>query len=131
MSTLFVRCSAADRDLGARVVAALQAAGHDVALPDFVTGSDVAPTSSALGVILVTRRWSQGHELAEIVRNLGASSTPALLVWWDEDAPSDFLGNGGRAQETVDVFYACFLPVHDRIPALVERLRDDVGAELP
>ena len=74
--------------------------------------------------MLVTRRWSQRGDLGGALESLKDASESVLLVWWDEDAPSDFLASGGGGRDTLEVFYACFLPVQDRVAALVERLRD-------
>jgi hypothetical protein len=129
MSEIVLCCSPADRELGMKAVEALSASGHRLPSPP-PDGTDLDVLGAALSaarlcLVLVTRRWSRDETLSRLLNEASRRSVPSLLVWWDEDAPSDFLGNGGRAQETVDVFYACFLPVHDRIAALVERLRDD------
>jgi len=125
MANLVVHRAEADRELGANVAAALRAAGHRVASPEAERESSHASTEDERRhLVLVTRRWSQRGDLAATLGRIHEAAESTLLVWWDEDAPSDFLGNGRRTDETVEVFYACFLPTQDRIQALVERLRD-------
>lgn len=125
MADLVVHSAEGDRELGADVAGGLRAAGHRVASPDPDRGPAAGTeTGPWLHLVLVTRRWSQRGDLGALLTRLRETGEAALLVWWDEDAPSDFLGNGGRTQETIEVFYACFLPAQDRIQALVERLRD-------
>jgi len=125
MTDLVVHSSRQDRELGENVAAALRSAGHRVSLGG---AADAAPPAADGGarmhLVLVTRRWSQHGDLGAALASLHGVSETVLLVWWDEDAPSDFLANGGRSSDTLEVFYACFLPVQDRVAALIERLRD-------
>jgi len=130
MAHLVVHSSEEDRELGEQVAATLRAAGHRVERSSTAdataSGDPGAPATPAarLHLVLVTRRWSQRGDLGAALESLKGASDSVLLVWWDEDAPSDFLAGGGGARDTLEVFYACFLPVQDRVAALVERLRD-------
>jgi len=125
MADLVVHNAEGDRELGAGVADALRAAGHRVESPQAAPGAlPAAGSVPRLHLVLVTRHWSRGGDLGALLARLREAGEVVLLVWWDEDAPSDFLGNGGRTQETIEVFYACFLPAQDRIQALVQRLRD-------
>lgn len=124
----FLLCHApGDGELAARAGAALAAAGHAAAAPPN-DGSDASSLEAALAdaelcLLLVTRGGSHDPSAGRALAAAERAGVPVMLVWWDEDAPSDFLANGTRPGETVEIFYACFLPVHDRLPALVERLR--------
>lgn len=116
-----------DAELAARAGAALAAAGHAAAAAPN-DGSDASSLEAALAgaelcLLLVTRGGSRDPSAGRTLAAAERADVPVMLVWWDEDAPSDFLANGTRQRETVEIFYACFLPVHDRLPALVERLR--------
>lgn len=124
MADLVVHNAEGDRELGAGVADALRAAGHRVESPQAAPAIPAGGSVPRLHLVLVTRRWSRRGDLGALLARLREAGEVVLLVWWDEDAPSDFLGNGGRTQETIEVFYACFLPAQDRIRALVQRLRD-------
>ena len=109
-----------DEEAGAEVLAALAGAGFRVGIL-----GDPSRASSPLALLLVTRTWSASGGLNRAVDGLSAAGVRALLVWWDEDAPSDELSDHARED---DIFYACFLPRAQRAAALVERLRDGGGA---
>ena len=121
-----------DADLGARISSALESAGLRTTLP----GQGAAPDPSQLGVptidfggarlglVLVTRMWTAIGGLRSVVTLAEATGTKLVLVWWNEDAPSDFAGNR-RPDE--HIFYACYLPTEERIPALVERVKSELA----
>jgi hypothetical protein len=110
----------ADEEVAAEVREALEGVG--LAIERLSGGA--TPPASPLTVLLVTRNWSRfgdSHELVEVA-NRAASET--LLVWWDEDAPSDFVGDPVPQESFL---YACFLPRHERAAAVVERVRADLA----
>lgn len=121
-----------DRELGRLVADGLEAAGLTTTPP----GQGAAPDPAELGVptvdfggariaaVLVTRMWTATGGLRSVVELAERTGTKILLVWWSEDAPSDFAGNR-RPDE--NIFYACYLPNEERIPALVERLRAEIS----
>jgi hypothetical protein len=118
-----------DGALGARTTEALEAAGYHCTTP----GQGAAPDPARLGVpeldfggatiglVLVTRRWTATGGLSSVLALAEATGTRPLLVWWDEDAPSDFSGDR-RPDESI--FYACFLPAHERLTALVAHVKE-------
>jgi hypothetical protein len=122
-----------DGALGAEVSAALEAAGLRCTLP----GQGPAPDPARLGVpeidfggarvgvVLVTRRWTAGGGLRSVWDLAERTGTQPLLVWWDEDAPSDFAGNR-RPDEAI--LFACYLERGERIPAIVARVRELLAA---
>ncbi|MCM2269151.1 MAG: hypothetical protein NDJ75_03545 [Thermoanaerobaculia bacterium] len=122
-----------DSALGAEVSAALEAEGLRCTLP----GQGPAPDPARLGVpeidfggarvglVLVTRRWTAAGGLRSVWDLAERSGTQPLLVWWDEDAPSDFAGSR-RPDEAI--FYACYLDRAERLPALVARVRELIAA---
>ena len=122
-----------DAELGAEVTAALEAAGLHTTPPGQGHIPDPArlgvPVSdfggARLAVVLVTRHWTAAGGLSSVLGLADETGTRILLVWWDEDAPSDFAGSR-RPDEAI--FYACFLPRPERLPALVERVRTDLAA---
>jgi hypothetical protein len=117
-----------DGALGARVGEVLEEAGFRCTTP----GQGMAPDPSRLGVpeidfggariglVLVTRRWTASGGLSSVLALAERTGTRPLLVWWDEDAPSDFAGDR-RPDESI--FYACFLPPYERLQALTEHVR--------
>lgn len=120
---LLLRCSPVRRALALEVAGALAAAGFEVALPDL--GGD-EPTGARGWVLLVTREWSRSPELGRALEAARAAGVPTWIAWWDEDAPSDFLGdgNGGAA----DILYLCLLPRPERAAKLVAEIRAELGA---
>ncbi len=114
--------SGADDEAVARLLEdSIAAAGYTVER----LGADLPGAGAArLGLVLVTRGWSRGAGPNRAIEAFATAGIRGLLVWWDEDAPSDFLSD--RAAED-EVFYACFLPVGQRPPALVERLHAELG----
>jgi len=122
-----------DSELGRRLTDALEAKGHSTTLP----GQGSAPDPSQLGVpktdfggarigvVLVTRRWTASGGLRSVMDLADKTGTQPLLVWWDEDAPSDFSGNR-RPDESI--FYACFLPKAERLDAIVAKLGELLAA---
>jgi len=122
-----------DGALGAETTAALEAAGLRCTLP----GQGPAPDPARLGVpeidfggarvavVLVTRRWTAAGGLSSVWALAERTGTQPLLVWWDEDAPSDFAGSR-RPDESI--FFACYLERAERIPAVVGRVRELLGA---
>ena len=109
-----------DDAIGREVEAALVAAGLTVAR----WRAAAEPADGRRAVILVTRRWSRSVALNGFVDAAAARGSRAVLAWWDEDAPSDFL-SGNAARE--EIFYACFLPRPQRAAGLAERLREPPG----
>jgi len=117
-----------DSELGGRLTAALENAGITTTLP----GQGPAPDPRRLGVpmldfggaraavVLVTRRWTAGAGLRGVMELAEKVAARLLLVWWDEDAPSDFSGDR-RPDEAI--FYACYLTQEERIPAVVGRVQ--------
>ncbi len=118
-----------DSTLGAHTADAIEKAGFHCTTP----GQGPAPDPTRLGVpeidfggariglVLVTRHWTASGGLSSVLALAERTGTRPLLVWWDEDAPSDFAGDR-RPDETI--FYACFLPTHERLPAVVEHVRE-------
>ncbi len=119
MADVLLAFAPEDSELGREVIAALSVAGFDVAL---WPGAD-DPSAARLVVFLVTRHWSRSRSLNEAIEAAAARGVRALIAWWDEDAPSDFLTDRAANDE---IFYACFLPRSHRPPALAERLRDEL-----
>ncbi|HLF55397.1 MAG TPA: hypothetical protein VI942_00990 [Thermoanaerobaculia bacterium] len=127
---------ARDSELGSKVTAALDAAGVRCTVP----GQGSAPDPSRLGVpetdfggariglVLVTREWTAAGGLRAVMELADRTGTRLVLVWWDEDAPSDFAGSR-RPDESI--FYACYLPHQERIPALVEKVRAELAENAP
>jgi len=112
-STLLLRCSPKERDLGLEVARALSRAGWEVAAPDldlrFVRGLPEFDRPPAACVLFVTRSWS-------------GSADARRIAWWDENAPSDFLGERGE-EGVAEILYLCLLPRTDRLARLVEGIR--------
>ena len=116
-----------DRELGRQLQEALEAEGRRVTLP----GQGAAPDPARLGVpevdfggarlgaVLVTRRWTAGGGIGAVMALAERTGTELLLVWWDEDAPSDFAGSR-RPDEAI--FYACYLPQGERLRAVVAEI---------
>jgi len=121
-----------DAELGRRLSKAIGEAGLSTTLPGHGAATDpsrlgVPETDfggARMGVLLVTRDWTAAGGLSSVLELAERTGTRLLLVWWDEDAPSDFAGSR-RPDESI--FYACFLPRDERIPALVERLKTDLA----
>jgi hypothetical protein len=125
-----------DSDLGARVITALEAAGLTATPP----GQGSAPEPSQLGVplvdfggarlgvVLITRMWTAVGGLRSVIALAEKTGTRLVLVWWNEDAPSDFAGDR-RPDE--HIFFACYLPPEERIPALVARVKSDLSSVAP
>lgn len=121
-----------DAGLGDELSKALADAGLTTTLPGHGAATDpsrlgVPETDfggAAMGVLLVTRQWTAAGGLSSVLELAERIGTRLLLAWWDEDAPSDFSGSR-RPDESI--FYACFLPRDERIPALVERLQADLA----
>jgi hypothetical protein len=121
-----------DSELGGAVTGALEAAGIRCTPP----GHGSAPDPSRLGVpetdfggarlglVLVTRQWTAGGGLRAVLDLADRTGTELVLVWWDEDAPSDFAGSR-RPDESI--FYACYLPREERLPALVAKVRAELA----
>ena len=108
-----------DEELGAEVLASLSAAGFRVGIL-----GDPTTAAAPLALLLVTRAWSAERGLNRAVDALASAGVRTLLVWWDEDVPSDDLSDHVREDE---IFYACFLPRAHRAAALVELLRGAGG----
>ena len=125
-----------DTELGASVIAALEAAGLKATPPGH--GSAPEPSQlgvpmvdfggARLGVVLVTRLWTAAGGLRSVISLAERTGTKLVLVWWNEDAPSDFAGDR-RPDE--NIFYACYLPVGERISALVERVKSGLSGATP
>lgn len=121
-----------DAELGGQLTKAITEAGLSTTLPGHGAATDpsrlgVPETDfggATMGVLLVTRQWTAAGGLGAVLALAERTGTRLLLVWWDEDAPSDFAGSR-RPDESI--FYACFLPRDERIPALVERLKGDLA----
>jgi hypothetical protein len=121
-----------DSELGAKVGEALEAAGLKTTTPGQGAGPDPSRLGvpeidfggARVGIVLVTRRWTAAGGLRGVMELAEKSGTKLLLVWWDEDAPSDFSG-ARRPDESI--LYACFLPKAERISAVVERVRQVVA----
>lgn len=111
----------ADEEVAVEVREALEGAGLAVAR---LRGEE--PTMVArLAVLLVTRNWSRFGDSHELVEAANRTGPETLLVWWDEDAPSDFVGDPVPQESYL---YACFLPRHERAAAVAERVRADLAA---
>ena len=125
-----------DAELGWSVIAALEAAGLKATPPGH--GSAPEPSQlgvplvdfggARLGVVLITRMWTAVGGLRSVISLAEKTGTKLVLVWWNEDAPSDFAGDR-RPDE--NIFYACYLPPAERIPALVERLKSGLAGLTP
>ena len=125
-----------DAELGERIEEALEAAGKTTTPP----GQGHAPEPGQLGVptvdfggaklglVLVTRMWTASGGLRSVIDLAERTGTKLILVWWNEDAPSDFAGNR-RPDE--HIFYACYLPAEERIPALIERVGKELAGATP
>jgi hypothetical protein len=124
MADLLLAYHPDDAPLGREVAAAAAVAGFETA----PWSGEGEPPPSRLVVFLVTRVWSRAGGLNEAIDKVAARGTRAVIAWWDEDAPSDFLTD--RAAED-EIFYACFLPRSHRPPALAERLRDELRNDAP
>lgn len=111
----------ADEEVAAEVREALEASGL---LVERLSGGSPVP-DSRLAVLLVTRNWSRFGDSHELVEAANRAGPETLLVWWDEDAPSDFVGDPVPQESFL---YACFLPRHERAAAVVERVRADLAA---
>ena len=123
-----------DGEIGLAVAEALEAAGMTTAPP----GQGAAPEPShlgvpeldfggaRLGVVLVTRHWTAAGGLRSVLSLAEATGTRLLLVWWDEDAPSDFAGDR-RPDE--NILFACYLPREERVGAVVERVQRELSAD--
>lgn len=111
----------ADDEVAAEVREALEASGLVV---ERLSGGSTVP-DSRLAVLLVTRNWSRFGDSHELVEAANRTGPETLLVWWDEDAPSDFVGDPVPQESFL---YACFLPRHERAAAVVERVRADLAA---
>lgn len=120
---IVLRCSPERRALALEVMAALAAAGYEIAAPDL--GADAATDAASGWVLLVTREWSRSPELGRALEAARAAGVPTWIAWWDEDAPSDFLGDD-RA-ESADILYLCLLPRPERAPKLVAEIRAELG----
>jgi hypothetical protein len=108
-----------DEGVAAEVRGALEEAGFGVARLE----SGEAPTPTRLALLLVTRSWSRlgaAHDLVETAERTGGA---VLFVWWDEDAPSDFVGEVHPEERFC---YACFVPRGERAAAVVERVRAEL-----
>jgi hypothetical protein len=110
----------ADEEVAAEVREALEASGLHV---ERLTGA-TPRSDSRLAVLLVTRNWSRFGDSHELVEAANRTGPETLLVWWDEDAPSDFVGDPAPQESFL---YACFLPRHERAAAVVERVRSDLA----
>lgn len=108
----------ADEEVAVEVREALEGAGLEVGR---LSGGDSEP--ARLAVLLVTRNWSRFGASHELVDRANRAGPETLLVWWDEDAPSDFVGEPVPQESFL---YACFLPRHERAAAVVERVRADL-----
>jgi len=118
-----------DSELAASLTAALSDAGLTTTTP----GQGSAPDPARLGIpeidfggarlaiVLVTRNWTAAGGLGAVLALAERTGTRPLLVWWDEDAPSDFAGDR-RPDE--NILYACFLPKGERVAATVARARE-------
>jgi hypothetical protein len=125
-----------DKELGADVISALEAAGLKTTPPGH--GSAPEPSQlgvplvdfggARLGVVLVTRMWTAVGGLRSVIGLAERTGTKLVLVWWNEDAPSDFAGDR-RPDE--NIFYACYLPAAERIPAIVERVKSGLASAAP
>lgn len=111
----------ADEEVAVEVREALEAAGLSV---ERLHGAG-PPPASRLAVLLVTRNWSRFGDSHDLVEAANRTGPETLLVWWDEDAPSDFVGDPVPQESFL---YACFLPRHERAAAVVERVRADLAA---
>ena len=109
-----------DEAIAREVEGAFAAAGHSTVRWRAATEA----AGGRVAVLLVTRGWSCLPDLNRFVDAAAASGQRAVLAWWHEDAPSDFLSDGAARDE---IFYACFLPRPQRAAGLVERLRDTLG----
>lgn len=122
---------AEDRDLGRSLQRELEGDGWSVTLPGQGAAPDPARLGvpeldfggARLGVVLVTRRWTASGGLGAVLSLAERTGTELLLVWWDEDAPSDFAGNR-RPDEAI--IYACYLPKDERLRAVA----DEIGTRL-
>jgi len=122
-----------DSELGSMLGEALAAADFTTTTP----GQGSAPDPARLGVpeldfggarlaiVLVTRNWTAAGGLGSVLALAERTETRPLLVWWDEDAPSDFAGNR-RPDE--NILYACFMEKGERVPAIVARAREILAA---
>lgn len=110
----------ADEEVAAEVREALEGAGLEIGR---LSGGE--PEPARLAVLLVTRNWSRFGDSHELVALANRAGPETLLVWWDEDAPSDFVGDPVPQESYL---YACFLPRHERAAAVVERVRADLAA---
>jgi hypothetical protein len=110
----------ADEEVAAEVREALEASGLIV---ERLSGG-ASPPAPRLAVLLVTRNWSRFGDSHELVEAANRAGPETLLVWWDEDAPSDFVGDPVPQESFL---YACFLPRHERAAAVVERVRADLA----
>lgn len=125
-STLLLRCSPKERDLGLEVARALSRAGWEVAAPDldlrFVRGLPEFDRPPAACVLFVTRSWSGSADARRALEEARAAALPTWIAWWDENAPSDFLGERGE-EGVAEILYLCLLPRTDRLARLVEGIR--------
>jgi hypothetical protein len=133
MATVLLRCAHDEREIALEAAAALAAVGLEVAAPDLQPGdagereraAAAALTAARLCLVLVTRGGSRGGEVGRAVAAARAAGVRTLLAWWDEDAPSDFLGDA-NGEERVAIVYSCLLPRPERLP----RLAEQIAAEL-
>lgn len=125
-ATLLLRCSPAERDLGLEVAREVSRAGYEVSAPDLdlrIVRTPPEFESPPSGCILfVTRTWSGSPEARRALAEARAAGLPIWIAWWDEDAPSDFLGER-RGEGVAEILYLCLLPRPDRLPRLIEGVR--------
>ena len=130
-ATLLLRCSPRERDLGLEVARELARAGYEVSAPDldlrFVRGLPQFDTPPSGCVLFVTRSWSGSPESRRALEEARAAGLPTWIAWWDENAPSDFLGEQ-RGAGIAEILYLCLLPRPDRLPRLIEGIRAGLAA---
>lgn len=122
---VLLRCSPGERELAGEIVAALAGANVSVAAPD-LGGASVESSAARLCLILVTRAWTSTPGLLAALAEARAAAQPVLLAWWDEDAPSDFLGEPDNHPSSA-ILYLCFLPRPERATRLVARVVERLG----
>lgn len=129
-ATLLLRCSPAERELGLEVARELSRAGFEVTAPDldlrFVRTLPAAETPPIGCILFVTRSWSGSPQSRHALEEARAEHLPTWIAWWDEDAPSDFLGER-RSEGVVEILYLCLLPRPERIPRLIEGVRAELA----
>jgi hypothetical protein len=129
-ATLLLRCSPVERELGLEVARELSRAGFEVTAPDldlrFVRTIPASEATPSACILFVTRSWSGSLQSRRALDEARTARLPTWIAWWDEDAPSDFLGERESAG-IVEILYLCLLPRPERIARLIEGVRAELA----